>query len=442
MEGHRSRAAISLQGTGEHNPPMARWVKWLAIGVGGVVLLLGGVVLALHQWLGTDDFRQRVEREASAAAGVPVRVGALSIDVFPLPALAVDRLRIEAMPPLTLERVEARPRWAPLLAGRLEVATLVVRDAVLPQPAIAAILAATRKKPAGAAQPAPARGDSLAWLPRRALLERVSWADAQGARTTFDAQLRLDDGGLLDSASFKVLEGRWAGTQGRVAREPGHWPVRIDVGGGRVEGRLKLQPGQGGARILSGELATENVEVAALTAPGRTLGGKLQAQTTLTAQFRDPGDVADVLQTQSRFTVRNATVHGVDLAQAVKTVGVHRSGETRLDTLAGQLATQGRTAQLTNLVASSGALAATGNIAMSANRGLSGRVAVELASAKGTVGVPLAVGGTLDAPSVTLSQGALVGAAVGTLLAPGIGTGAGATAGDKIGEKLKGWFGR
>ena len=62
--------------------------------------------------------------------------------------------------------------------------------------------------------------------------------------------------------------------------------------------------------------------------------------------------------------------------------------------------------------------------------------------AKGVVGVPLVVGGTLDAPEVNLTRAALVGAAIGTAVLPGVGTGAGASLGDKVGEKLKGLFGR
>jgi hypothetical protein len=58
------------------------------------------------------------------------------------------------------------------------------------------------------------------------------------------------------------------------------------------------------------------------------------------------------------------------------------------------------------------------------------------------LGVPLVVGGTLDAPSVTLSRSALLGAAVGTAIAPGVGTGAGASLGDKLGNSLKGLFGK
>lgn len=58
------------------------------------------------------------------------------------------------------------------------------------------------------------------------------------------------------------------------------------------------------------------------------------------------------------------------------------------------------------------------------------------------VGVPLVVVGTLDAPTVTLTRGAMLGAAIGTLVMPGVGTGAGASVGDAIGDALKGVFGK
>ena len=93
-------------------------------------------------------------------------------------------------------------------------------------------------------------------------------------------------------------------------------------------------------------------------------------------------------------------------------------------------------------------MSASGNVAVAPSRALSGRVNVELgssvlpAAAKGAVGVPLVVGGTLDAPELTLTRAALIGAAIGTVVMPGVGTGAGASLGDKVGEKLKGLFGR
>lgn len=429
-----------------HNGGMAKLLKWAAITLAAFVLLLVAVAVALQQWLRTDDFRSRMEQQASAALGVPLKLGRLSVDLWPLPAVAADDVLLQTRPALMVGRVEARPVWSGLLAQRLEIATLVVRKAVLPQAGIAALGVALQKKDKAAARPAPApqpaAGGSAPMLPRRAVLDDITWIDEKGQRLTVNAEADLGDDGLLDRAAFRIVQGRFAGTSGSVRREAGHWPLRVDIGGGRITGQLQLQPGKAaGSQVLQGQLNTENVEVSALTAPSKPLTGRLQAQTTLRSEFRELGQIADVLVTQTRFTVRDALVAGIDLQKAVQTVGLSRGGSTRLDTLAGQVNTQGKAVQLTNLVATSGALAANGAVSIAPNKALSGRVTVDLATTKGAVGVPLAVGGTIDEPSVMLTRGAMVGAAVGTLLAPGAGTAAGAMTGDRIGESLRGLFG-
>lgn len=424
---------------------MNRVVKWAVGIVLGLVVLLGAVAAALQYWVGTEDFRTRVGGQVGAALGVPVELGAISVDLWPLPAVALDRVRVGSVPPLTLERIEARPLWAPLLQGRLEVSTLVVRNAVVPERAVTAIAASLQK----ARRNAPGRADpqavaGLLFLPRRTLLEQMTWVPAKGASSTLDAQALRGDDGRLASAQIDVLTGRWTGVKATLERQADHWAVKGAVGGGTVTGKLQWQPGAKGAQTLQGEFNTANVEVAALTAPSRTLTGRLEAHTKLNADFRELGALADAMQTQTKFTVHNAVLRGLDLAKAVKSVGLNRGGETRLDTLAGNVATRGRAVQLTNLVATSGALSANGDIAMAPDKTLSGRVTVDLASgaAGGTLGVPLAVGGTLDAPTLTLTRGALLGAAIGTVISPGVGTGAGAKLGDRLGEGLKGLFGK
>ena len=427
---------------------MPKLLKGAAIAALLFILVLAGVALALQFWLRTDDFRQRVEREASAALGVPLKLGRLSVDVWPLPAVAADQVQVLTRPALTVGRIEARPVWAGLLAGRLEISTLIVRHAVLPQAAIGALGAALQKKAPARKPGAGSGGGSGAGagkpmvLPRRAVFEDITWIDEKGQRITLDAQADLGGDGLLDEARFKVVAGRFAGTQGKVHREADHWPVRVDIGGGRVAGKVQLQSLKSGAQLLTGQLNTENVEVSALTAPSKPLTGKLQATTTLRTEFRDAGEIVDVLSTQTRFTVRDALVQGIDLHKAVQSVGLNRGGSTRLDTLAGNVSTRGKAVQLTNLVATSGTLAATGNVTIAPSKALSGRVNVDVSTTKGALGVPLVVGGTVDDPSVTLTRGAMVGAAVGTLLAPGPGTAAGASAGDRLGESLRGLFGK
>lgn len=420
---------------------MSRWLRIVSVVFGLAVLALAGVALALQYWVSSGDFRGRIERGASAALGVPVRLGGVSVDLWPLPAVALDRVAIGSRPPLTLERVEARPVWMALLRGRLEVATLVVRKAMVPEQAVAVVSAAMLQKKQRSARAVAAAPDSQNWWPRRARLEQVSWVDARGLTTTVDGQLVLADDGLPASASIQVLRGRLAGARATLKREGEPWTLNAQIGGGKLSGKLTLKPsGPGQSALLQGSFDTSNVEVAALTAPSRTLTGRLDAKTTLRAQLRDLGGLAEALQTQTQFTVRDAVIHGVDLRAAVKTVGLSRGGNTPLDVLAGRLATQGKTVRLTQLVATAGGLSATGEVSMAASKELSGRVNVDLAG--GAIGVPLVVGGTLDNPSVTLTRGALIGAAIGTAVLPGLGTGAGAKLGDRVGQGLRGLLGK
>ena len=421
---------------------MNRALKWLLIAAAVVVVLLGGIAIALRSWVGSDDFRQRVAGEVSAAAGVPVELGGLTVDIWPLPAVAVDRVQVKSKPALTFERIEARPVWSALLQKKLEISTLYVRNAVISQEAIGAVAAAYRKanpeKPRDK-KAAPA-SDSAVSLPHRIVLDKVTWVDSRNNRSVIDATARIDDDGLPAQVDIDVSQGRWQGVQAKLQRAGNRWTLNGRVGGGTITGRFETSKNNKGEPQLQGEFDTANVEVSAFTAPSKTLTGRLEAHTNLQANLRDLGAVADVAQTQTKFTVRNAVIHGIDLAQAVKTVGMNRGGETRLDTLAGQLITRGRAAELNNLVASSGALSANGHVTMSAEKNLNGGLNVNVAErAVGTaVGIPLVVGGTLDSPSVTLSKTALAGAAVGTLIAPGVGTAAGAS----MGDKLKGLFGK
>lgn len=425
---------------------MKRLMKWLAATLLLVVLVLAGIALALQQWVRSDDFRDRVSQQMSVALGVPVVLGRITVDVWPLPAVALDKVQIKSQPPLALERIEARPEWAPLLQGRLQIATLVVRNVVVPEQAVAAIAAAFQKRPPAAKQHDAGRGVAGAreFLPRRVVLDQVTWVTSKGVGTTIDAQAVLDDDGLPGAAEVNLRKGRFEGANATLKRQPGHWALRANIASGTVIGKLQLQPAGKTGPALLGEFDTANVDVAALAARSRTLSGRLDARTTLRASLQDPKSLPEGLHTQTQFTVRNAVLHGLDLAQAVKSVGMSRGGETKLDSLAGNVTTDGRNVKLSNLAASSGVLSATGAVAMAPDRSLSGHINVNLAAkaAGGALGVPLVVGGTLDSPSVTLSRSALLGAAIGTMIAPGVGTGVGAKLGDTLGEGLRGLFGK
>ena len=432
----------------------AAW-RWAWVVAGVLVAVLAAGLWGLQRWAGGDDLRGRVERAATASLGLPVQLGAVHVGLWPLPSVVLERVTLSARPAVTLGRVEARPRWMALLQGRLEVATLVVRDAELAQQGIDLLLASLQKSEQTIKQ---ARGleaktaSYAGFWPDRVLLQHLSWTSRRGTGSTVDMDARLGPGGWPDAVELKVIEGNWKGARANLMRQGGanDWALQVWLGGGQVNGVLSLRMPTTPAGIepadmaLQGRLDTRDVDVGTLTAPARPLSGRLEASTTLSARAASAGGLADALQTRTRFTVHDATLHGVDLIKAVQTVGLSRGGDTRLDTLSGQLNTQGQAAELQNLVASSGLLSVTGQVAVSPARVLSGRLVVDATQglAKALAGVPLAVGGTLDAPTVTLTRGALLGAAIGTALMPGLGTGAGASIGDRIGEGLKGLLGK
>lgn len=429
---------------------MNRVSKWLLIGLLLVVLLLVAALFAVQRWIGTEDFRHRVMQEAGQALGVGVVIGRIDVTVWPLPALVLERIELKTRSALTVERLEVRPAWSELLLGRLAPATLIVRRAVLPQSAIDALVAALQKKKRSEPQGPEMDAQTLGrFLPRRTVLDGVTWVDAKGAGITVYADARLSPDALPQTLQLQVLKGRLQGTSLSLQRDGLAWDVALQVAGGSVKGRVELQPAaQAGAEFaLRGQLQTRDVEVSALTSPQVTeqaqaaqpLSGRLEARTTLSARTRTPSALLDVLQTHSRFTVQKAVLHGIDLVKAVKSVGMSRGGDTPFDTMAGQVATRGKVIELSNLVASSGALSATGQVSVAASRELSGRVSVELG---GAVGVPLLVGGTVSEPEVTLTRGAKIGAALGTVLMPGVGTGAGASVGGKVGEGFNKIFGK
>lgn len=434
------------------NAGMNKALKWISgAGLAAGVLVVGSV-WGLQTWLGSADFKARVEREALQSLGVGVSVGSIKVSVFPKPAVVVTDIEVATQPALSLAYLGVRPELGRLLVGEWSVGSVLVRDASLPQHGIDALLLllSKTKLPAQSEQAPKAQiaaKKSEPWLPRELLLKNVSWVNVKGLAMTVDLQADINAQGEPDQVNAQVLKGFLQGSTAQLTRQDRVWNVALNLGGGTVQGPVEFQvPSQaGGAYVLKGQLETQGVEVAALsTAATPVLSGRLDASTTLSARTSQIDDLSDVLKTQSQFTVKDAVLHGIDLAKAVKTVGISRGGNTSLDVLAGQVNTQGRVIQLSNLVASSGVLSATGQVKVAANRALSGQVSVNLAASQlgGALGVPLEVGGTLDAPQVNLSRSALIGAAIGTVLMPGVGTGAGASVGDKVGEGLKKLFGR
>ncbi len=421
--------------------------------------LLGAVALGvLTWWLSGDGLRSQVQVLATQKLGVPVTLSKLSLSVFPWPSVAVSDVKIGTQAPVMAQRIELRPVWRKLLGlggqpRELEVQSLVLRGLSLPQKGLEELSQSLSKKEQtnkhtsvrtaqkalkteDKPEPSPAVIVGLLAIPQTTQLDGVVWTSKAGESLSLSGDLSMN--GVREQMD-----------------------VRLQLAGGSVRGSLRLAPqGNKTGWQLRGELAISAVDLAQLPGARQRMAGRLSGTTTLDATALKLSDIDAALQTNTPFNVSAAVIKGVDLAKAVRTLGLSRGGETALQQLSGNLSTRGAGAPmlitLSDLQAKSSILVASGAVSVGAAAGpgapraLNGKVSVDLTAGDSKVGqvvdktvgqfvgIPLEISGTTAAPQVQPTRGAMIGGAIGSVIAPVIGTGAGAKMGDKVGEKLSG----
>ena len=211
--------------------------------------------------------------------------------------------------------------------------------------------------------------------------------------------------------------------------------------GGTVTGKTTVAWHKG--LRLHGDFDINQVELKSLVpllSPGTRMSGKLNAKPVFSASAADANQLMSALRLETPFNVQNGVLHGVDIQKAATSLIKQGAsgGETHFEQLSGRLVRERGAYQFTQLKISSGALAADGNVSISAKQELSGRVNAQVKAVGTSASVPLNVAGTVHSPLLYPTGGTMAGAAVGTaILGPGFGTSVGMKAG-QFAEKLFG----
>jgi hypothetical protein len=254
----------------------------------------------------------------------------------------------------------------------------------------------------------PAEGNATAFV-----LEAINWTLPVGAPLTF--------GTLSAHGTFKrgeVVLGR----------------VEAELYGGKLVGRGHADWGK--QWQLAGNAQLDGVDLVemqrALGRPAR-LSGRLQADAAFSTRAGSPAELRGGLTLDGPFEVHGGIYRGVDLARAGDVGGERRAGDaTTFEELKGRLELRGEHVRLEELCMRSPKLVAGGTIDIAPDKTLSGRLDISVAQTGGFVGVPVALGGTTDEPTMRPSKGYLIGAAIGTVLMPVIGTSIGSSLGGQI----------
>jgi hypothetical protein len=424
--------------------PIRRWL----IGIAAVLLLgIGALVLVVRSKLPSDD---EVATQISAAFekrfGIALKVGGAHWSLLPIPVLVLSDIATDQPRPITLRRITLQLELSQLLRRVIAIDEVDIESLVLPRASVRAFRGKGPKPQEGGDAVELASPWTLAPVPVEGVKWRdVVWIDRRDIALAYDGELRFDAGWRPRQARVE----RAGLAQGlpparlRVDREAGQdrWRTRIDVGGGTWNGVTLFETLADGKLRVSAELDPRQVDIEGLVqAFGRnaSVAGKVSGHSTLVAEAGEVGALMRGLRTRTTFSVKPATLTRLDIAKAVSTVGISRGGTTALDEITGTLDTQatgdGTVLQYTNLKANSGMLRISGSLRLF-NRKMDGDVAVDLVD--GVVGVPLKIGGTVSDPEVSLTGGALTGAAIGSAVLPGVGTAIGARVGQQV-EKLFG----
>jgi AsmA-like C-terminal region len=422
---------------------------------------LGGIALALAFALAVpllvpgSYFIPEVTRLASERLAQPVEMEDLTLHLLPTPRLIGHRISVGRNSEILIGELEIVPELNSLIAGprslRLVRASRVAFDE--------SAFAIQRGIPKGRDEPVPVR---------RLILNTVKFNHPRVDVPIFNVDVKLGERLRVREARFETTDGtmtlvvrphgdgtaavqlsatNWTlpfgapltfdalaahgtlkGQQLEVAR------VEADLYGGRVVGAAHADWGK--ELQLAGTAQLDGVDLApvqkALGKPAK-LSGRLKADAEFSSNAKTAAELREALTLDGPFEVVGGTYQGVDLSRAHELAGERRSDDaTTFEELKGTLELRGERVRLSQLCIRSPKIVAGGNVDIAPDKALSGKLHIAVARTGGFFGVPVALGGTTDEPSMQPSKGYLLSAAIGTALLPGIGTSIGLTLGGQF----------
>jgi hypothetical protein len=428
-----------------------RWLRWTLV-IAAVVLVAAAAAPFL---IPLDSFVPRVSAYASAAIGQPVTIAELRLHLLPTPRAAAHGVRIGKADEVRIDELQIVPELFAFLRGE-RAFRLVSAEKVEIKEAALKIL---ERMPKGGA-PVEVR---------RVTAHDVHLQHSALRLPPFNLEADLGEGLAIESVRLESRDGALkvdldpeGKGKARVALSASKWrlplaaaPLLFDslAASGTLAGkRLELPKIDGKlyGGTLRGQASADwrklwqvsgSAQLAGIDAAGvqRALGrkaqltGRLAGSAKFGASARSPEHLAGALALDGPFEVSGGAFHGVDLSRVADLTGSKgEGGTTKFDELRGKLQVRGKRVRVEELCARSSVLVAGGFVEVDPQQKLSGRLGVSIAKTGGFAGVPVALSGTTESPTVRPTRGYTIGAVVGTVLLPGVGTALGGSAGSAL----------
>jgi uncharacterized protein involved in outer membrane biogenesis len=410
---------------------------------------LAAVIAAIPWLVPLSGFIPQVEDAATERLGVPVSVGELHLTLLPLPHVTAKDVNIGERKLGSVKRIRVWPALLHLLSDEKVIREVRLEGVMVTQDLAERLLSLRSHQG-----------------PRRARIERivVKGGELRLRATTIrdvSADVDLDEDGRVivihaDSAGRLRLAARpdadktWsldiAATDWTPPLGPAVQFDRIDASavlnrqgiqarnfvarlyGGRITGALSVAWKPEWSVI--GDLQLESVRLqplATLIATNRSISGRLRGNPRFIMQAKHAADLAASMELSSDFVIEDGVLQKIDLVAATRNplAAKPKDGQTRFDELSGHLDVDPRGYHFSDLKVASGLLRAIGEVSVTRDQKLDGRINAELRGTASLLAVPLNVSGTVQDPSVAPTTAAVAGAIAGSVLLPGIGTAVG-----------------
>jgi uncharacterized protein involved in outer membrane biogenesis len=431
---------------------MGRGLRRTLIGIA----VATAIAIAVPFVVPVSHFIPELSRVASEKLGQPVTIEDLRLHLLPTPRIVAQRISVGKKAKLMIGELEIEPDLLALLRGEKVVRLIRAGRVAVDETALAIPRGMPKARP----------GEPI--RVRRLVLTSVRLNHSAFDLPLFDVDVQLGEGLRVLKARFElhdgsvglVVEPKGKGTIA-VALTASNWTLpigapltfealaaqgtlkseQLDVSniegllyGGKIAGSARADWGK--QWHVSGNAQLGGVDLVpvqkALGRPAR-LSGRLNADAAFSSRAKMAGQLRDALVVDGPFEVVGGAYQGVDLSKAGELTGAQtRDDATHFQELKGKLELRGRHVKLNEICVRSPKVVAGGNVDIAADQTLSGRLNVSVAKTGGFVGVPVALAGTTDQPSVRPSNGYLIGAAIGTVLLPVIGTSIGSSLGGRI----------
>ncbi len=353
------------------------------------------------------------EKAAQAWLGEPVKIGAFTLALLPVPRLKFEKVVIGKEPQIRVATIRATPQIGSVLAEKKTFKRLELENVAFPRQYLSVLLLGRGKGESLGVERLTAKGLKLDIpglnLPALELDASFSPGGALKSVTFVDAERKLSvkllpQGGKaaveISSDKFPLPVGADLALEeftakGTVTRsELALNEAEARAFGGRLLGSARLR--WSGGWSLEGEIAARQMDAAKIAAP-LVAGGTLQGRGVYSMKAPLPERLLTNARLEGNFTVQKGSIANVDMTRLLQGGGPG-GGTTPFSEMSGGVSADLNRVLVRKIRMVAGLLNAAGQVEMDPQKNLSGRLQLELRSRTVQVRATLAVAGTLKNP--------------------------------------------